>query len=114
MASAGRLAGLRGLCRLFSAPRVLGATPSGAPQISRLVPAASATWHAVSRLHCEAAEGRLRPQRTPARNTTTEVLLFCRNYSEEAAMSPSEIQQNVINVLKMFDKIDPDKVFIVR
>lgn len=105
--ASGRLAGLRGLSRLFSAPRLLGATPSGAPQLSRLVPAASAA--AIRRLHCETAtaERRLRPQWTPAARKT---VLLCRNYSEEAAMSPSEIQQNVINVLKMFDKIDPDKV----
>ena len=37
-------------------------------------------------------------------------LLLCRNYSEEDGMTLSQLQERVINVLKMFDKIDPDKV----
>lgn len=35
---------------------------------------------------------------------------MCRNYAGDADMSASELQERVINVLKMFDKINPDQV----
>lgn len=36
--------------------------------------------------------------------------MVCRTYAGDAGMTLSELQEQVINVLKMFDKINPDKV----
>lgn len=95
-----RVSALRGICRLVSTTRVR----PGVAALPRWTHTAS-VYHNRQWLNYENTNtARLRPQWRKA-----EMLLF-RQYSEDTAMSQSELQDGVINVLKLFDKIDPDKV----
>lgn len=94
-----RFAALRGICRLVSTSRVR----PGVASLPRWTHTTSACYYR-QRLSSENSSSRLRPQWRKV-----EKLLF-RNYSEDTTMSPSELKDGVINVLKMFDKINPDKV----
>lgn len=94
---------VRGICRLVSTTRLTRVRP-GAVSIPGWTHTASACYST----QCLLSEGpntsRLRPQWRKAE------LLACRKYSEDAAMSLSELKESVLKVLKMFDKINPDKV----
>lgn len=93
---------LREICRLFSATR-LASVRLGASSLPRWTHTAPGCL-SCHRVPSEEKTARLRPQWRKAE------MLLCRKYSEDSGMSLSELQEKVITVLKLFDKINPDKV----
>lgn len=101
--------GVRSFLRLTGAAKLFPARPGGISPLYR--------WKSISSAWCARQQRQqqlitkiswLRPlsllqQKRPA-------ALQSRTYADDSSMSVSELESRVINVLKMFDKIDPDKV----
>ena len=102
---AGRVVSLRGIHRIVTAVRPSAARPgvakwiSSAPRCSQQQSMLPSLAVATSRLHTQ--------------HWKRQEVVQCRRYAGGGTtMTLSELQEQVINVLKMFDKIDPDKVSV--
>lgn len=102
---AGRVISLRGIHRIVTAVKPNAARPS----VARWLSSASTQQLALPSPLAAAGASRLRPLQNQWRRPE---VVQCRRYGggEGPTMTASELQEQVLNVLKMFDKIDPDKV----
>lgn len=103
MAAVNRIAVLRGVNRLVSLARPVAArSSSGGTLAFRCKQVTSISPRAHSGV------GPL-PQMALRREGVVQ-LSGCRLYSDDSAMTVSELEDRVLNVLKLFDRINPDKV----
>lgn len=98
---------LRGIHRLVSVARPAGIRPT-LPFVAKGRCIASISQRHRSIPPCQAESSRLRPQWTLVLKRAE--VPPSRNYADDSAMTLDTLQDRVIDVLKMFDKIDPDKV----
>lgn len=106
MAAVNRIAVLRGINRLVSVARPVGARSGSGSTLAfrckHIAPSSGA------QLACCSGVGP-RPQMALRREGMVQ-LSGCRLYSDDSAVTVSELEERVLNVLKLFDKINPDKV----
>ena len=112
MAAVNRIAVLRGINRLVSVARPVGARSNSGSTLSfgskQVTPSPQAQRSSSS----SSNDVGPRPQMALRREGSVQ-LSGCRLYSDDSAMTVSELEERVLNVLKMFDKINPDKVCFV-
>lgn len=94
------------VCKLFSASRPAGVrlNVASTPRWTHTAPTCSTLHWGPSK---DNPSSRLRPQWRRA-----DVLL-CRKYGDAQAMTIDQLKDSVLNVLKAFDKINPDKVIVL-
>jgi hypothetical protein len=102
---ASRVVAFRRFYSLVAVPRPAVVSPSTAclSRWAHTAPASS-NWQQVP---FQATTSRPRPQ------WQKTGVFFNRHYSEEDVMSLSELKENVLNVLRLFDKVNPDKVRVL-
>lgn len=98
---------MRSAYRLVSVARPSALRPTR-PSAARWSSSAS-SWAALPAAPATCSvNSRLRPQWWGKREGG--VVLTCRSYAGDSAMSLGDLKDRVLDVLKMFDKINPDKV----